>query len=184
MRHFFSHFDRGARGTSLLELVVLLGIVALLSSMLVGANRAAARRAELARAAQILQADIRKAQSYAVSARPASASECSNAGVYYGVRVATNNQNSDGSYRIFADCNTDWRFNSNDTVLATTTMSQVYVRTLSPSPITIVYAPPHPTTRINNSQSTTSFTITLCHRRMTSLCMMVSGNTTGNVEIQ
>ncbi len=176
-----------AKGYTVVELLVVIGIATLLGTILLANTRTGGRTSDIDRAAQVLALDLRKAQALALSAKEEQ--QCSgNTVPYYGVRVRRQN-NQVGLYELFADCNRNNRFDVSDVTLSQETMPNIEVQATIPNPasgwLEIVYIPPNPTVAIRRTVGTyTDFSIELRHLNDQALIRFVAGNDKGNLETQ
>ena len=178
------------RGYSLAEVIVVVGITALLGSLVLANGRPGARAFDVRRGAQILTSDVRRTQTLSLSAQQEE-NDCRGPYEvpYYGIRVRRD-VSLEGYYELFADCNRDRQYNSGDFVVSSNILTNVVIQSTTPSPqggwLEIVYIPPIPQVSIRRAQpgTYTSFTFFLCHNRDSSICMNVMGNDKGNVEVE
>ena len=170
------------KGFTLLELLVVIGIVALLSSVVLGGYRTGEDRFSLQRSAHKLSQDLRMAETMAMAG---SASPTSFGGIFpsggYGFyfKVATS-ADSSGSYTFFCDCNNnaEYEFEGSAVSCASSTTSipfpediealslesGVVISALSPATaFSITFYPPDPVIKIigADSQSYDEAVITL-----------------------
>ncbi len=181
------------RGFTLVELMVVVAITVILSTILLARTRQPTRELELKVAAQNLSADLRGVQGLALSGGSVS---CGGVDMvpYYGLRIQADSSGQ-ATYYIFADCNRNniYDSSSNDFITNTITLNNIFVNSTTPASggadwLDIVYSPPGPSVAIDGSifsyPNTGEFTIELCHIGITTLCSSVKGNTRGNVEIE
>lgn len=178
-------------GFTLVELLAVAAITVLLSTIILASTREPTKKLDVRRAAQIVAADMRRAQGMALSAESVS---CASGTLvpYYGFRVQSGAALA--SYLLFADCNKDNQYSAaDDLIVGQETLDKVAVAATVPVSggadfLEIVYAPPVPTIAIDGSTyahpAVGTFSIQLCHSTDASICKTVSGNTRGNVEIK
>ena len=186
--------DKLLTGFTLIEVLAVTAITVILGILLVANTREPARKFDLRRGAQVLVADLRRAQGYAVTPQRVS---CGTDLIVpgYGFRVEAAAGQS-ASYTIFADCDRNNLFNpagSDDFAVASNVMDLVAVNSTVPASgggvfLEIVFVPPSPDVAVNGSvfpyPAVGTFEIQLCHVADSSLCTSVKGNTRGNIEIE
>ncbi len=139
-------------GFTLAELLVVISIVSLISSVALVNYRRGVAQYSLTQANQRLLADLREIQNRAISGTGISLGYCG-----YGVQI--NSSSRPYSYRIYADKNSNCatsnnRYNSSDDIIEEVELTNnIKIRTSSPSPVDIFFKPPEPQTYINQSQS-------------------------------
>ena len=160
------------KGFTLLELLVVIGIVALLSSVVLGGYRTGEDKFSLQRSAHKLSQDLRMAENMAMtgSASPATFGEIFPSGGYgFYFEVATSTPDA-GSYIFFSDCNNnaEYEFEGSAVSCASSTVSVpfpediellhlesgVVISDLYPaSGFNITYYPPDPIIKITGADS-------------------------------
>lgn len=184
-------------GFTLIEILAVVFIMIVLGSLLLANARQPSRKFELQRDAQTLAADIRRAQSLAITAQEVSCGGQTKV-PYYGLLVQAN-QGQPAAYSIFVDCNRNSRFETGpggDYYVETIALTNSSVEQTTPASggsnhVHVIYIPPNPNVEIRlgntsggaSQQSISTFTIRLCHLREPSRCLDVQGNTSGNVEV-
>ncbi|MEK9135254.1 MAG: GspH/FimT family pseudopilin [Patescibacteria group bacterium] len=129
-------------GFTLVELIVVTGIILLLSAIALPNFNAGEKNMALERSTVKLVQDLSKAREMAMSAGA------------YGIKLETNSS----SYILFADLNNDQVLDSGEAVETFFMEKGVKISVLSPvSPLIITFTPPDPTVNIN---STTTITLT------------------------
>lgn len=182
------------KGFSIIELLAVTAITILLGSILLANTKEPTRKFELKSSSQILMADLRGAQAFAISAQSMVCGAETKV-PYYGFRIQANSS-ATASYSVFADCDKNNLFNdvgSDDFIIETTVLNHLFVKSTDPPSggadfLSVVYIPPIPDVAINGSTFayplTGEFTIELCHSSDSSLCVEIWGNSRGNVEIR
>jgi len=156
-------------GFSLAELLVVMFIISLLSSMVLANHRAGQRQYALFQATQQLVSDLRKAQNMAMSGVGIGEVEGEPGKYYCGYGIENNYTARPTSYRFFLDkspnCLTSNNiYDSNDVLLETVNLpNRIKIKVTTPSPpLDVLFRPPDPTTYIKNNQGVgISGTITL-----------------------
>ncbi len=183
--------DRGVNrsefgeGFTIIELTITIAIVALLSATIVGYQRDAGNRRELTLDAQKVMQDLRRVQNYALSAKAALCGT-QTVVVNYGVRFVPSTNLA--VYQIFKDCSGNKLWASSETE-ETVRLSYSSIRTISPNyggTLQVVFIPPAPDTAVNGNSTTAGRTasMTICHRRKTSVCKSIVVNEKGAISVQ
>lgn len=149
------------RGFTLLELLLVIGLVAVLTAFVVPNYRFAGREMNLQRSLHKLTQDFRRTQEMAISAQEFNGLAVS-AG--YGIYFVQNQ----GEYAIFADLNADKSYNpdlepQSETVEIVEMEPGVTITGLEASPLTIIFIPPDPAVFITGNRD--SVTIALNAKR-------------------
>lgn len=139
-------------GFTLAEMLVIMFIISLLSTLILANYRGGQRQYALNDATKKLLSDLRKAQNMAISGSGNSKG--------YGISAVS----SSTSYIIFGDNNGNFRYESGTDVVLETISLPLGIKILSVSPLlggrlSVVFAPPAPTTFIN-AQSTLGLSAT------------------------
>jgi prepilin-type N-terminal cleavage/methylation domain-containing protein len=168
-------------GFTLVELLVVLFIILLLSTLLLVNYRGGQKKYALSQASQQLISDLRKAQNMAMSGAEIYGQYCG-----YGLEIDQSNRPT--SYRFYADKSTDCQtsnnqYDSGDEILEIIKLpSRIRIQSTSPSPIDIFFKPPQPTTYINaDAGAGVSGTITL-EIEGTSFTKIVTVTTAGLIQ--
>jgi len=142
-------------GFTITELLVVMFIISLLSSLVLANHRSGQKRYALSQATQQLVSDLRRVQNMAMSG--VDMADRSGYGVYV--------EKDDNFYIIYADENDNSTYQPSDATIETIDLSnQIKISSVSPlsSKIDIFFKPPEPTTYINaNDGVGISGTITL-----------------------
>lgn len=129
-------------GFTLIELIVVTGIILLLSAIALPNFNAGEKNMALERSTAELVQDLSRAREMAMSAGA------------YGMKFETNASD----YILFADLNNDQVLDSGEIVETISMEEGIKISVLSPvSPLIITFTPPDPTVNIN---STTTITLT------------------------
>lgn len=127
------------KGFTLLELLVIAGIIGLMSAVLVPAFRAGDQHLALERSLTKLAQDIRRAQDMALSAKEIAGAVPHGYGIYF--EPAT----YDDRYFLFADFDGNEAWTSGETIETIELESSVSIYGLSPAaPMSVTFVPPNP----------------------------------------
>lgn len=173
-------------GFTLTELLVVMFIISLLSSIVLANHRSGQKRYALSQATQQLVSNLRKAQNMAMSGVDIGEVVGEPGKYYCGYGIETNYTARPTSYRFFLDkspnCQTsNNQYDSNDKLLETVNLpDKIKIKLTTPSPpLDVFFKPPDPTTYIkNNSGVGISGTVTL-ELEGTSLTKIVTITTAG-----
>ena len=161
-------------GFMLIELLVVISIIGLLSTLVLANHRSGQKKYALSQATQQLVSNLREAQNMAMSGVDIETEQ------YYGYGFYLNKV--DNFYIIYADKNDNTSYQPSDTIIETVNLpSQIKINSLSPlaNKIDIFFKPPEPTTYINADSGTgVSGAITL-ELEGTSLTKTVAVTTAG-----
>ena len=143
------------KGFTLIEAVVVISIILILSGMVLLNQRASQAQFALQRSAHKLAQDIRRAKDLAMSTQKFN-DEIPEGGYGIYIKLAT----SDSSYKIYADLNGNEEWNASDGIVETCDLEKkIFIKSVSPSPLSINFKPPDPEVKI--SQDATSAIIEL-----------------------
>ncbi len=166
-------------GFTILELFVTVAIIGILSSALFLARGEAEKKLALGRSIYQLAQNLREVQEMAMGAKEAGCGTHD-----FGVYLA---ETSLDSYIIFADCNNDWDYDSNQEFLKEIKLGEgveIYNLETQGSSVTtlnIVFSPPDPTTYINGDDWGADGIITLSFN---STFKTVEINSAGRIKIE
>jgi len=155
----------------------------LLASILLFNGRSGNQTLQVKRAAQELVADIRLAQTHALSARQSD--ECPEFPHYdwkYGIDFTVDGT-TPGHYILYTNCNASAQYQPSDEQVKVVDMEDVAISETTPVALYFFYEPPIPKMYIKGNPNTANFTITLRHLDNPSKCTRVQGNNRGNVWI-
>ncbi|MCH7828639.1 prepilin-type N-terminal cleavage/methylation domain-containing protein [Patescibacteria group bacterium] len=141
-RDFTLLTNEGDGGYTMTELLVVVGIIVLMTSLILPNWRSGDRSLALARTAAKVGQDVRRAQELAMRAQAYTCATGSITG--YGIYF---NVNTPESYILFAECNDTNTYDAGlDGVVETITMeSGVQMQSVTPTPaVSIVFIPPTP----------------------------------------
>ncbi|MBI2121302.1 MAG: prepilin-type N-terminal cleavage/methylation domain-containing protein [Candidatus Wildermuthbacteria bacterium] len=136
-----------AKGFTLVELLVAMGIIVLTTGVVLPSWRASQQTLRLEAQAHLMAQTIRSVIEYSLQGKhiacPGSTSLKG-----YGVYASSNER---ASYVSFAECNGDWLYSpGQDAVITTYALGEgVNIQAVSPTPAgSVVFVPPSPTVRI------------------------------------
>ena len=174
-------------GFTLVELLVVIGIVALLSALVTINWRGSQDNLALQRSAVKVSQDIKRAAELSLRGQSFSCATGSitGYGIYFDIA-------SPNSYLIFADCNNDQTYNAGpagDGVIPNAVApleSGVIISAVTSSAVSIVFVPPDPTVTIKNGSGAAllSAQITLSLQNNPSSTKVMTVNSKGVVSIQ
>ena len=146
------------KGFTLIETVVVISMILILSGIVLLNQRASQAQFALQRSAHKLAQDIRRAKELATSTQKFN-NEIPKGGYGIYIELAT----SDSSYKIYADLNGDEKWDASDGIVEACDLEkEIFIKSVSPSPLSINFKPPDPEVKI--SQDVTSATIELAIR--------------------
>lgn len=140
--------DQKSSGFTLIEMLVVIAIVAMLSSAVVTSSFAGQKRYDLARAVQQMSADLRRVQNLALAGKMQGGVSPAGYGLY----------TSGNSYVLFYNLNSNKDHHGASIDIETITLPTNV--SLAPTGTSIYFVPPDPTTYINGA-SAGSLTFTL-----------------------
>jgi prepilin-type N-terminal cleavage/methylation domain-containing protein len=188
-------YPRKISGFTLIEMLVVLAIVSIISSLFIASYRTAQKQYTLDAAAQNLVSDLREAQNMAMSGVKATPESGGAPQQYraYGIGL----KKDDAQYVIFADSKND---DCLDTMTGDPSDRDAVIKTvklppkvtivdispfISPPPIlSICYLSPDPTTYFVGTRTSPQATIKLQYESDTSLTKTITVNLAGAVEVQ
>lgn len=129
------------KGFTLIEVLVMTGIIVVLSGAVLFGGLAGQKRHEVTRAVQQVTADLRRAQNLAISGKTQGGVSPAGYGLYVNA----------GNYALFYNQNTNKQHNGASVVLETIALPSGV--NLGPTGTSIYFVPPDPTTYINGSAS-------------------------------
>lgn len=144
-----------SKGFTLAELLVVIGIIALISTVVFANYRQGEKHFSLQRASYALVQDIRSAQNMAMGARTVAGVVPEGYGIYFNTSTPT-------QYKIFAD-NGDGLYGGGDTDVTTLQFeSGIAITSLSTGgTLSVVFFPPDPSVLISGNELITSASITI-----------------------
>jgi len=191
------------KGFTLVELLVCAAIISVIAGGVLVGFRVGNRNWALARSAQNVSQDIRRASNMALSSPTYT---CPGSGKVYGYGVcfasggpgagycANDSAASKTTYILFADCNGDNDYDGTSVdvkIEAVSVESGIQVKELSPiTSFSVVFVPPDPTTKfcpdctIGCSSPPTSGTVTLSFISNPNTTKTISINNKGNIDVQ
>lgn len=171
-------------------MLVVIFIIALLSSMLYINTKDYEERAALRRSAQQLAQDLREVEEMAMGAQ---AVDCGGGkstrifGVYFKQLAGI----WGNTYTIFAECDFPPNYLYSGAVVEIRKVSLeegIDICNVNPPPpvskLSVVFGPPDPIVRLNNSTSPVDATIELCLKSDTSVTRTIKVNTAGRIEVE
>lgn len=171
-------------GFTIIELIVVMFIITLLSTLVLANYRQGQWTYSLSRATQQMASDLRKAQNMAMSGVDIEGQYCG-----YGIEIYVNPRPY--SYRFYADVvddcsDSNHKYDGSDFVIETVNLPNgITIRSSSPSPLDIFFEPPEPTTYINQSDALGLFgIITLEVENFDLPAKTITVNTSGLVQIE
>lgn len=135
------------KGFTLIEMLIVISIIIILTSITVPIYQGSKKQLAIQRAVNKLAQDIRRAEEMAMGVKEFKGSFPSGGyGIYF---------NTPDRYTLFADSNSNEQYDgAGELVEDIFFETGVQISQLSPaSPLTIVFIPPDPTTRINSGVS-------------------------------
>ena len=143
-------------GFTLVELIVVTGIILLFSALVFPNFRQGEKNLALERSATKLVQDLSRIREMAMSAKEFTGAPATFKGSY-GIKFETNSSN----YILFADLDNDQILDSGEAIESPALEKKVKISVLSPaSPLIITFTPPDPTTNINVVASLATITLT------------------------
>lgn len=171
-------------GFTLIELIIIIGIIGFMSAMMLSGQRRGEDQRKLNIEVQKLVQNVRKAQSYAMSAKK---SDCAgNPTTPFGIIL---NSGSPASYLLAADCNGNKIYDEgSDILVSEILLADSRINSVSPSSggyLEIFFSPPIPQIYINTlTAEATAANVTLCGLRQTSICKSIIINMRGMISTQ
>ncbi len=145
------YFSFSQKGFSIIELLVVIFIVALLSGLVLVGFFSGQKRYAVSRAAQLLAADLRRAQNFAITGKIQGATVPAGYGLYI---------SSASQYKLFYNNNTNKQYNASSITLETISLADAAITSAGIAK-SIYFTPPEPVTYINGAASGSQiFTIT------------------------
>lgn len=146
----------GEKSFTLVELLVVTGIILFLTVLILPSYRTGEVQFALQRSASKLAQDLRRAQEMSMSAKEFAGAPATFKGTY-GIKFEINSSN----YVLFADLDNDQVYDSGEEVESPELEKKVKISNLSPaSPLIITFTPPDPTVNINPSADLATITLT------------------------
>lgn len=169
------------KGFTIIELLVVITIIGILSSILFSARGIEEKKLALQRSIFQLSQDLREVQGMAMGFWQ----ESCPGGAATGFGIYFHRVSLPGSYLLFADCNDNQHKDGSDKILREVKLEKgVQIHSLSPSPLDIVFVPPEPATFIGGVESGTEGVITLSLTSDSSQQKVLRVNTAGKIEIE
>ncbi|MDO8601417.1 MAG: prepilin-type N-terminal cleavage/methylation domain-containing protein [bacterium] len=131
------------RGFTLVELLVVTGIIMLFSAFIFPNFNMGEKNLALERSSAKLAQDLGRVRSMAMSAKKFTGAPSTFRGSY-GIKFETNFS----SYILFADLNNNQSLDLGETVETILLEKNIKIGTISPSPLIIIFTPPNPSTNI------------------------------------
>jgi prepilin-type N-terminal cleavage/methylation domain-containing protein len=144
------------KGFTLIELVVVIGLIALMTALVLPNYRSGDQRLALQRSAHKLSQDLRRVQEMAISAKEFDGAPA-DYDYSYGVYLR---EDQPTQYILFADLDNGKDYDSGEEIEILAFETRVEIGNLSPaSSLTIVFSPPDPTVTLSPDASSVSITI-------------------------
>jgi len=169
------------RGFTILEFIVIMGIISTLSVVLLGIQQKEEKKMKLGKTAFTFLQDVREVQEMAMSAETA---DCGENPASYSFGVYLNKTLMPSSYLLFVDCDGDRQKSAEDTVIREVQIKKgVNIFSISPSPLSVVFSPPDPLTFINGSEEATEAQIIFSLAGDSTNRRILKINTAGRIEM-
>lgn len=174
-------------GFTIVELVVIIGIVGFMSAFVVlGQNQGSDQRKLILEVRRLSQ-DLRKAQNFATSSIT---HNCGSGGIKVTPFGIILDAGTPDRYWLVADCDEDKVYDNDGTdkivsfyVFSSSVINNLIPKKVPQNTLEVFFAPPNPDTHINGSVSTNA-TITVCGAKRSSLCRNVYITTSGAISVQ
>ena len=167
-----------ARGFTLLEMIISLGIIALISTIILTGFHANQRQQAVIAEAENLAAKLRETQGKALHGVQSGSQVPSGYGAYF------NPAGSSGQYYIFADANGDNLYQAGELKETIILNNKVIISGASPNPASLVFQPPFAKFYLNGAYDAGSTTsITLREKNGTFQKTVIVNNLGGNIYI-
>lgn len=141
-RYSLNAFAKGGKGFTMVEMIVVIGIVTIIASIGIVSFRSGGRATDLTREAQTLALNLRRAQNMALAGTLYQGATPGG----YGIHLDAASPNS---YVLFADLDNNKLFGAGEAVETVTFARNVVITGLAPAAsLNIVYSPPEPTTTV------------------------------------
>ena len=173
---------RTKNGFTLVELVVIIGIIGFMSAFVIlGQNQGQDQRKIILEVRRLSQ-DIRKAQNFTISSSTYDCGGAEPISVPFGIILY---MDAPARYLLVADCDGDKTYDSGEPVVSSYAFSVSEINNLVPStnPMQIFFVPPNTDVYVNNSVSTNA-TINICGNKRSSFCQNVQLTSGGAVSVQ
>ncbi|MEA2113139.1 MAG: prepilin-type N-terminal cleavage/methylation domain-containing protein [Patescibacteria group bacterium] len=165
-------------GFSMIELLVVMFIIGLISTLSLVSYRSGQRKYVLTGAVQQLVSDIRKAQNMALSGFSAS-SQYNGCGLYV--------EKGDFSYLIYGNKNADPNYQPSDSIIETISLPDgVKIKSVSPASdkLHIFFEPPQPITYLNSATTAGVSEIIILELENSSLSKTIRVSTAGLIQVE
>ena len=169
------------KGFTILEFIIIMAIMTTLSAVLVAIQQSEEKKMALGRSAFQLFQKVREVQEMAMSSQT---TDCGG-NPSYSFGIYFDSVSSPESYLIFADCNANGQKDSGDKEIKEISLEKgVEISSTSPTPLSIIFSPPNPTTFINGSSSGREAEIIFSLSSGGAARKKVKVNTAGRIQIE
>ena len=166
------------KGFTLIEALVVLFIIALLSTLMLANYQGGKKKYMLLQTNQKLMSDLRKVQNMAISGTEITG-VCSVVSLCYGYGIYIN---SNSSYILFADQNGNKLYEAGEEFETVNLLFPIVIQSVSPLQASVVFRPPEPITYINGNSGVGASAEIILQIQGTTLTKKIGVNTAGLIE--